>query len=124
MNPESICPDRSHLRTETVATRLSLLEMYAIEAAAKAAGVTCSQWLRDLALSHLAQPEPMPRPSIDSVILEEIMGLQNLVLNLFARATPAFTLQTLHEIMAIANNGKHGAAGRVLASPKENPTPQ
>ncbi len=48
-------------KAKTLATRLPRVEMLAVEEAAKAAGQTCSQWLREAAVAHLktlrAEPE-------------------------------------------------------------------
>jgi hypothetical protein len=124
MNPESVTqPTSNRLRPETIATRLSQLEMRAVDAAVGAAGTTRSTWLREAVLTHLGRPAPTLPLSLEPTILQETMGIRYLILNLFARMNPGLGLRALNDVMAIADKGKHGAAARVLDSPGENPTP-
>jgi len=124
MNPDTVTSSASNrLRPGIVSTRLSPSEMAAVDAAISAAETTRSAWLRDAVMSHLARPEPTPPTSIEPAILEQVMGIRYLILNLFSMANPGTSLQTLHGAMAVADNGKHGAAQRVLATPGQNPTP-
>ena len=123
MNPESITHSTSNKRgPETIATRLSDSEMRAVDAAVQAAGTNRARWLRTAVLSHLGQPDPTCSPSLDSTILQETMGVRYLVLNLFARTSPELSLETLHDVMGIADRGKQAAAARTLAG-LVNPTP-
>jgi hypothetical protein len=110
-------------RVKTLATRVTTTELLAIEAAAKVGGITCSEWLRNVALANLDLPTPTLRPSLETTILAEVMALRYLVVNLSAAANSGFTLQTLYDAMKVADQEKHGAASRVLTSPGENPTP-
>jgi hypothetical protein len=124
MKPEFVNQSTSNrLRPEMIATRLSSSEMCAVDAAVGVAGTTRSVWLRAAVLSHLGQSDPTCHSSLESTILQETMGIRYLILNLFARVNPGLGLQALHDVMAIADAGKHGAASRVLATPGENPTP-
>jgi hypothetical protein len=97
--------------------------MRAVEAHARATGITRSAWLRDAALLRLAQPDSTLSPPLESTILEELMGLRYLVLNLFSRANLGFARETLYDCMSIADRGKGAAAARVHDSPGDNPTP-
>ncbi len=69
-------------RAKTIATRLPPEEMKAVEATAKAAGKSCSEWLRDAAIAHLNRPvrsrKPMPNPTP----LAEVLALRSVVVNL------------------------------------------
>ncbi|SDF23828.1 plasmid mobilization protein [Terriglobus roseus] len=71
-------------RTKSVATRLTEAELAEIEAAAFQAGKKVAEWLRDTALSAVRTPEEMPT---DVVLLAEIIGIRNLMVNLFAQAS-------------------------------------
>lgn len=66
-------------RTKTVATRLTLEELAAIEAAAESAGQVLSEWLRETAL-HAARQQP-PDPS--ELLLAEVWALRYTLLNFF-----------------------------------------
>jgi hypothetical protein len=125
MNSQSTTATESNaLRLETVATRLNSSEMRAVEAAAEAGGITRSEWLRDAALSHLHQPDPMPCPSLDTILLAEIMGLRLLVLNLFPAAIPGFALESLRQIIAYADAAKHTAASNIVCRLSGNQVPK
>jgi hypothetical protein len=104
------------LRTETLTTRLSPLEMRAVEAAAEVGGITRSEWLREAALAHLQQPNKTSDTPIELTILEEIVGLRLLMVNLFAGASPGVALQTIYQLMANADSVKHEAAKAVRRS--------
>ena len=111
------------LRIEVLATRVTPAEMAAVEAAAASSGATRSEWLRACALAYLQRPHQGPEVLLESTILEETMGIRYLLLNLFARVNPGLGLDALHDVMAIADAGKQGAASRVLTRSGENPTP-
>lgn len=110
-------------RIETVATRVTSAERQAIEAAAASSGITRSEWLRASALACLQRPQVISAASLETTILQEMMAIRYLVLNLFARVNPGLGLQALHDVMATADAGKHGATARVLTRSGENPTP-
>src|SRR5579875_3607135 len=71
-------------RTKSVATRLSEAELGEIEAAASKAGKKVSEWLRDVALASARSPQEQPT---DAVLLAEVIGMRDLMLNLFAQAS-------------------------------------
>ena len=115
MCTQSITPVGSNdLRGATLTTRLAAAEILAVGAAAAAAGMTRSLWLRNAALSYLGQPDPTRHSSIESTVLAEIMSLRLVLLNLFAAATPGLALQTVHQIMNFAESVKHAEAAKVL----------
>jgi hypothetical protein len=55
-----------------------------VEAAAANAGKKVAEWLRDAALAHARAGA---EEQTDPILLAEIMGMRNLMLNLFARAS-------------------------------------
>ena len=69
-------------RTKSIATRLTEVELGEIEAAASKAGKKVSEWLRDAALTSARSPQQEPT---DAVLLAEIIGMRDLMLNLFAQ---------------------------------------
>lgn len=116
MNAQSTVPTRSDaLRVETLATRLTAAEMQGVAAAAESSGISRSEWLRASALAYLQRPHQTHDDSIESTILEELMGLRLVILNLFAAATPGLALQTVHLIMAHAESSKHIEATKVVS---------
>jgi len=113
--PDSLnSPKWNTLRTETLATRVSSAEMLAVEAAARAGGITRSEWLRDAALAHLHQPNPKPPISLESTVLTEIMGLRLLLLNILPPVIPGFTGESLQKIMRFADSLKREQAEGIL----------
>lgn len=71
-------------RTKSIATRLTEAELGEIDAAAVMAGKKVSEWLRATALASVRAPE---QEHADVVLLAEIIGMRNLMLNLFAQAS-------------------------------------
>ena len=71
-------------RVKSIATRLTEAEFDEIEAAASKAGKKVSEWLRDTALGHSRAPQ---EEQTDTLLLAEIMGMRDLMLNLFAQAS-------------------------------------
>src|ERR1700688_2809317 len=83
--PASASPAASDAsRVKSVATRLTEAELGEIEAAAFKAGKKVSEWLRDTALASVRAPQEEQR---DTVLLAEIIGMRDLMLNLFAQAS-------------------------------------
>jgi hypothetical protein len=71
-------------RAKSIATRLTDAELGEVEAAAAIAGKKVAEWLRDAALTHARAGQ---EEQTDPVLLAEIMGMRNLMLNLFAKAS-------------------------------------
>lgn len=114
MNPQSKTSTKSNvLRVETLATRITSVEMRALRKAATESGLSCSEWLREAALAYLQETDQKSTTPIEMTILEEIMGFRLLMVNLFAGVTPGVALQTVHHLMAHANSVKHEAAEAV-----------
>ena len=125
MHTQSITPVGSNdLQGTTLTTRLTAAEVRAVAAAAAAAGITRSLWLRNAALSYLSQSDPTRHSPIESAVLAEIMSLRLVLLNLFAAATPGLALQTVRQIMNFAESTKHAEAAKVLRRLAEDTVPQ
>jgi hypothetical protein len=117
MNPQSIHRAESTvLRDTTVAARLSLVEAKAIEAAAKAVGLSRSQWLRDAALSHLDQLTQGPHTSLQSTLVAEIRGLRLVIANLFLTAGLGIPIEAAKHILDHADRVKYVEAAKALRS--------
>jgi hypothetical protein len=79
-------------RARSIATRLTETEFGEVEAAAADAGKKVAEWLREAALTHARAGQ---EEQTDPILLAEIMGTRNLMLNLFARASQGpVTLKT------------------------------
>jgi hypothetical protein len=71
-------------RARSIATRLTDTEFGEVEAAAATAGKKVAEWLREAALTHARDGQ---KEQTDPILLAEIMGMRNLMLNLFAKAS-------------------------------------
>ena len=122
MNPESIHrAESSVLRDTTVAARLSFLEAKAIEMAAKAVGLSRSQWLREAALSHLNQLTQGPHTSLQSTMVAEIRGLRIVIANLFLTAGLGIPIASAELILEYADRVKYIEAAKALRAVNPNP---
>ena len=101
-------------RAKTLATRLPKAEMEAVEAAAAAAGKTCSEWLRDAAIAQLNRPVRSKKPAPDPTILAEIVGLRSIVVNLLAAVATDLPKDTIQRIVTQADSVKQGKADEIL----------
>jgi hypothetical protein len=71
-------------RARSIATRVTDVELGEVEAAAATAGKKVAEWLREAALTHARVGQ---KEQTDPILLAEIMGMRNLMLNLFAKAS-------------------------------------
>jgi len=71
------------LRTKSVSTRVSAAEFAVLEEHARLAGLTLSEWVRDVLLA--APVEPCAEAGSE-VVLAEVLALRSLFLNLSFRA--------------------------------------
>ena len=101
-------------RAKTLATRLPPAEMRAVEEAAKAAGKTCSEWLRDAAIAHLNRPVRTRKPLPDPTLLAELLGLRSVLVNLLSAAAPELSKDAVQKIVTHADSIKQGKADEVL----------
>ena len=110
--PSSI-ESRLSTALKTVATRLPPAEVKAVEAAANAAGQTCSEWMREAILLHLKRPARKKVSIPDPTILAELMGLRSIVQNLIAAASD-LPQETVQQIAKHADSIKEGKAEEIL----------
>ena len=66
------------LRTKSVGTKVSEAEFSVLEERAKAAGLTLSEWVRDVLLSAPVDEVPVA----SEIVLAELLALRSLFLNL------------------------------------------
>ena len=111
-----LSPDnRAAFRTKTVATRLSVDELDEVESAAKAAGKTLAEWLREMALRAAR-----PSPDVNELLLSEVAATRYMLLNLFhatAQASQKNTPLTPESVLKIrdtADARKLGTARKLL----------
>lgn len=100
-------------RAKSIATRLTEVELGEIEAAASKAGKKVSEWLRDAALASARSPQQQPT---DAVLLAEIIGMRDLMLNLFAQASKGpLSTEDMRKISAYADSIKEQKASQILS---------
>ena len=88
--------------------------MRAVEEAAKAAGKTCSEWLRDAAIAHLNRPIRTRKSVPDPTLLAEVLGLRSVLVNLLSAAAPELSKEAVQKIVTHADSIKQGKADEVL----------
>lgn len=100
-------------RVKSIATRLTEAEFDEIEAAASKAGKKVSEWLRDTALASVHAPD---EEQTDTLLLAEIMGMRDLMLNLFAQASKGpLSSEDMRKISAYADSTKEQKAREFLS---------
>jgi hypothetical protein len=107
-------------RTKSIATRLTEAELGEIEAAASKAGKKVSEWLRDTALASVRSPQ---QEQTDAVLLAEIIGMRDLMLNLFAQASKGpLSTEDMRKISAYADSIKEQKASQILSLKRSQTT--
>jgi hypothetical protein len=116
---ETILPSSSPVssnetsRARSIATRLTETEFGEVEAAAVNAGKKVAEWLREAALAHARAGAD---EQTDPILLAEIMGMRNLMLNLFARASEGpLTTEDLRKMSAYSDSIKEQKAKEFMA---------
>jgi hypothetical protein len=100
-------------RVKSIATRLTEAEFDEIEAAASKAGKKVSEWLRDTALTHARTTQ---EEQTDTLLLAEVMGMRDLMLNLFAQASKGpLSSEDMRKISAYADSIKEQKAREFLS---------
>jgi hypothetical protein len=100
-------------RVKSIATRLTEAEFDEIEAAASKAGKKVSEWLRDTALGHSRAPQ---EEQTDTLLLAEIMGMRDLMLNLFAQASKgSLSSEDMRKMSVYADSIKEQKAREFLS---------
>jgi uncharacterized protein (DUF1778 family) len=115
---ESILPTPSPVsanessRAKSIATRLTEAEFAEIDAAAANAGKKVAEWLREAALAHARAGQEQT----DSILLAEIMGMRNLMLNLFAKASQGpLSIEDLRKMSSYSDSIKEQKADEFMA---------
>jgi uncharacterized protein (DUF1778 family) len=115
---ESILPTPSPVsanessRAKSIATRLREAEFAEIDAAAANAGKKVAEWLREAALAHARAGQEQT----DSILLAEIMGMRNLMLNLFAKASQGpLSIEDLRKMSSYSDSIKEQKADKFMA---------
>jgi len=116
---ETILPSSSPVsanetsRARSIATRLTETEFGEVEAAAAKAGKKVAEWLREAALAHARAGA---EEQTDPILLAEILGMRNLMLNLFARASEGpLTTEDLRKMSAYSDSIKEQKAQEFMA---------
>ena len=119
--PASASPAASDVsRVKSIATRLTEAELGEIEAAASKAGKKVSEWLRDTALASVRASQ---QEQTDSVLLAEIIGMRDLMLNLFAQASKGpLSTEDMRKISAYADSIKEQKASQILSLKRSQTT--
>ena len=111
-----LSPDnRALFRTKTVATRLSVDELAAVETAAKQSGKTLAEWLREVVLRAAR-----PSPDVNELLLGELAATRYLLLNLFHASAKAaeknepFLPEAVLQIREAADARKLATARKML----------
>lgn len=107
-------------RIKSIATRLTEAELDEVETAASQAGKKISEWLRDTVLAHVRAPQEEPT---DTVLLAEIMGMRDLMLNLFAQASKGpLSTEDMRKMSAYADSIKERKAREFLSQRRSQTT--
>ncbi|MEI9979166.1 MAG: hypothetical protein WDN23_09215 [Edaphobacter sp.] len=107
-------------RVKSIATRLTEAELGEIEAAASKAGKKVSEWLRDTALASVRSPQ---QEHTDAVLLAEIIGMRDLMLNLFAQASKGpLSTEDMRKMSAYADSIKEQKAREFLSRKRSQTT--
>ncbi len=81
------------------------------EEAAANAGKKVAEWLREAALAHARAGQE----ETDSILLAEIMGMRNLMLNLFAKASEGpLSIEDIRKMSAYSDSVKEQKAEEFL----------
>ena len=119
--PASASPAASDVsRVKSIATRLTEAERHEIEAAAFKSGKKVSEWLRDTALASVRTPR---QEQTDTVLLAEIIGMRDLMLNLFAQASKGpLSTEDMRKMSAYADSIKEQKAREFLSRKRSQTT--
>lgn len=108
-------------RGKSIATRVSEAELNDIEAAASKAGKKVSEWLRDTALAHVRAPQEEQTDTL--LLLAEMMGMRDLMLNLFAQASKGpLSTEDMRKMSAYADSIKERQAREFLSQRRSQMT--
>jgi hypothetical protein len=117
-NPHEIVPPSTSTgsandtsRARSIATRLTEAEFGEVEAASANVGKKVAEWLREAALAHARAGQEQTDP----ILLAEIMGMRNLMLNLFAKASQGpLSVEDIRKMSAYSESIKEQKAEEFL----------
>lgn len=119
-NAPSLAAPNDAYRVKSIATRLTEAELAEIEAAAFEAGKKVSEWLRDTALASVRASQEQ---QTDTLLLAEIMGMRDLMLNLFAQASKGpLSAEDMRKMSAYADAIKEQKAREFLSLKRSHTT--
>ena len=122
--PPTGTPSNDNSRSRSIATRLTEAELNEVESAAADAGKKVAEWLREAALAH-ARAAADVEEQTDLILLAEIMGLRNLMVNLIARASEGpLTTDDLRKISAYSDSVKERKAQDFMAQRRRRNSPK
>jgi len=102
------------LRTKSVGTKVSEAELRVLESRAAAAGLTLSEWVRDVLLASSVDAGTM---AAERAILAEMLAMRAILLNFLLKlsARQPITEQISRELIAWADENKMRRAMEILA---------
>jgi hypothetical protein len=105
---------KRELRTKSVGTKVSEAELRVLESRAERAGVTLSEWVRDVLLGSSVEMGTM---AAERAILAEVLGMRTIILNFLMKVSlrQPITEQVSRELIAWADGSKMKRALDVLA---------
>jgi uncharacterized protein (DUF1778 family) len=110
-SPSGVSANESS-RAKSIATRLTEAEFAEVDAAAANAGKKVAEWLRDAALAHARAGQEQTDP----ILLAEIMGMRNLMLNLFAKASQGpVSIEDIRKMSSYSDSIKEQKADEFMA---------
>jgi uncharacterized protein (DUF1778 family) len=113
-------PGNETSRARSIATRLTDAELAEVEAAAAIAGKKMAEWLREAALTHARAGQ---EEQTDPILLAEIMGMRNLMLNLFAKASQGpLSIEDIRKMSAYSDSIKEPKAEELLTQRRRRNT--
>jgi hypothetical protein len=122
---ETVSPSHSNggandtSRARSIATRLTDIEFGEVEEAAAQAGKKMAEWLREAALTHAR----VGQEETDPILLAEIMGMRNLMLNLFAKASQGpLSIEDIRKMSAYSDSIKEPKAEELLTQRRRRNT--
>jgi hypothetical protein len=108
-------------RAKSIATRLTEAEFAEVDTAAANAGKRVAEWLRDVALAYARAGQEQT----DSILLAEIMGMRNLMLNLFAKASQGpVSIEDIRKMSAYSDSIKEQKADDFMVKRRHRNSPK
>ena len=105
---------KREVRSKSVGTKVSEAELRVLESRAERAGVTLSEWVRDVLLGSSVETGTM---AAERAILAEMLAMRSILLNFMLKlsARQPITEQISRELIAWADENKMRRAMEILA---------